>query len=71
VASLDWFSPIEEPPPPKVVPSDRDGDKILDKDDACLDEKGVANDDPSKNGCPPPKDRDGDGIVDPKMRALT
>jgi OOP family OmpA-OmpF porin len=66
VASLDWFSPIEEPPPPKEVPKDRDGDKILDKDDACPDEKGVPNDDPSKNGCPPPKDRDGDGIVDPE-----
>jgi outer membrane protein OmpA-like peptidoglycan-associated protein len=66
VASLDWFSPIEEPPPKPLPPSDRDGDKILDKDDACPDVKGIANDDPAKNGCPPPKDRDGDGIVDPE-----
>jgi outer membrane protein OmpA-like peptidoglycan-associated protein len=66
VASLDWFLPIEEPPPKVIPPSDRDGDGIFDKDDACPDEKGIKSDDPSKNGCPPPKDRDGDGIVDPE-----
>ena len=32
--------------------------------DACPDEPGVADPDPKKNGCPPPKDRDGDGVVD-------
>ena len=55
--------------PAKVVavptPSDRDGDGILDADDACPDVKGVKTDDPKTNGCPPPPpDRDGDGIID-------
>ena len=53
-------------PPPR--PSDRDDDGILDRDDACPDVKGVADDDPKKNGCPPPPapvDTDGDGIFDP------
>ncbi|HAE34451.1 MAG TPA: hypothetical protein DCG22_01565 [Bacteroidetes bacterium] len=26
----------------------------------------MASDDPAKNGCPPPKDTDGDGILDPE-----
>jgi outer membrane protein OmpA-like peptidoglycan-associated protein len=46
---------------------DRDGDGILDKDDACPDVPGVRDPDPEKNGCPPPPppaDRDGDGILD-------
>jgi outer membrane protein OmpA-like peptidoglycan-associated protein len=46
---------------------DRDGDGILDRDDACPDVKGVADEDPAKNGCPPPPppaDRDHDGILD-------
>ncbi|AKV00540.1 outer membrane protein OmpA [Labilithrix luteola] len=47
------------PPPP---PPDRDGDGIIDSEDACPDTKGVASSDPKKNGCPP--DRDGDGIID-------
>jgi outer membrane protein OmpA-like peptidoglycan-associated protein len=46
-------------PPP---PPDRDGDGILDRDDACPDIKGVPSDDPTQNGCPP--DSDGDGIRD-------
>jgi outer membrane protein OmpA-like peptidoglycan-associated protein len=45
--------------------ADRDGDGILDRDDACPDVKGVRDPDPQKNGCPPPAaDRDGDGIPD-------
>jgi OOP family OmpA-OmpF porin len=47
-------------PPPK----DRDGDGILDADDACPDVKGIADPDPKKNGCPPPVDTDHDGIID-------
>ena len=43
---------------------DRDGDGILDADDACPDTPGVHSDDPKKNGCPIPPDRDGDGIPD-------
>jgi OmpA-OmpF porin, OOP family len=46
------------------MPEDRDGDGILDDDDACPDEPGVRSDDPAKNGCPLPKDRDEDGIPD-------
>ncbi len=42
---------------------DRDGDRILDGDDACPDEAGPPSDDPARHGCP---DRDGDGIVDGK-----
>ncbi len=49
-------------PPPKG-PSDRDVDKILDKDDACPDEAGPDNKDPAKRGCPA-ADKDGDGIGD-------
>jgi outer membrane protein OmpA-like peptidoglycan-associated protein len=49
---------------------DRDHDGIVDSEDACLDVKGVADPDPTRNGCPvivpiaPPSDRDGDGILD-------
>lgn len=50
----------------QAVVTDRDGDGIADKDDACPDVKGNRNDDPTKNGCPPepPADRDHDGVVD-------
>ncbi|HEX3853661.1 MAG TPA: OmpA family protein, partial [Polyangiaceae bacterium] len=60
LASVEWVSSPAAPPPP-----DRDHDGILDADDACPDEKGIADPDPKKNGCPPPKDTDGDGIFDP------
>jgi OOP family OmpA-OmpF porin len=43
-------------------PSDRDGDGILDADDACPDLPGVESEDPDKHGCP--SDRDGDGVID-------
>jgi OOP family OmpA-OmpF porin len=55
VGMFEWAPSIED---------DRDGDGILDDVDACPDVRGVANDDPKKNGCPPPGDRDGDGIPD-------
>ena len=60
MASIEWSMPYEEeaPPPP---PADTDGDGILDPDDACPTVKGLASDDPAKNGCP---DTDGDGIID-------
>ncbi|MDB4942324.1 MAG: Outer rane lipoprotein omp16 precursor [Labilithrix sp.] len=50
----------------QAIVTDRDGDGIADKDDACPDVKGVTSSDPAKNGCPPekPADRDGDGIFD-------
>jgi OOP family OmpA-OmpF porin len=44
--------------------TDRDGDGIPDKVDACPDVRGVASSDPKKNGCPLPGDRDSDGIKD-------
>jgi outer membrane protein OmpA-like peptidoglycan-associated protein len=51
----------------EAVVTDRDGDGIPDKNDACPDVKGVRNDDATKNGCPPeppPSDRDHDGVFD-------
>lgn len=49
-------------PPPAPPPSDRDGDGVVDTDDACPDVPGVRTDDPKTNGCP--ADRDHDGIAD-------
>jgi OmpA-OmpF porin, OOP family len=47
---------------------DRDGDGILDDDDACPDVKGKPSRDPAKNGCPedgkPPADQDHDDVPD-------
>jgi outer membrane protein OmpA-like peptidoglycan-associated protein len=57
--------PPPPPPLPPPPPPDRDGDGILDADDACPDVKGVHTNDPKTNGCPPPPpDRDNDGIPD-------
>jgi len=50
-----------EPPPP-----DTDADGVIDPDDACPKEPGLAAEDPKQNGCPPPPDRDEDGIIDAK-----
>jgi outer membrane protein OmpA-like peptidoglycan-associated protein len=47
-----------------LPPPDRDGDGILDADDACISTPGVRSDDPEKNGCPPVVDADSDGIPD-------
>ena len=57
--------PVITPEAPPA-PADSDHDGILDADDACPELKGVADEDPKKNGCPPPKDSDGDGIFDPE-----
>ena len=59
------------PPPPPIPPPDTDHDGILDAVDACPDVKGVADQDPKKNGCPAPVDTDGDGIFDPEDACLT
>ena len=40
---------------------DRDGDGIVDDEDACPDTPGIATGDPATNGCP---DTDGDGVFD-------
>jgi OmpA-OmpF porin, OOP family len=55
LARLEYF--------PIIVP-DRDGDGILDAEDACPDVPGIRTGDPKTNGCPPVPDRDGDGILD-------
>jgi OmpA-OmpF porin, OOP family len=66
LANLEWAPGMEEKP----VVHDRDGDGVLDDDDACPDEPGIRTDDPKTNGCPPPAappppaDRDKDGILD-------
>ena len=52
------YAPMKEEKKPIV---DRDHDGILDKDDACPDEVGIASADPNTNGCP---DRDRDGVID-------
>jgi OOP family OmpA-OmpF porin len=65
LASLEWVPAYAEPlppAPPETAPEDRDGDGIVDDDDACPDTPGVKTDDPKTNGCPP--DRDGDGVID-------
>lgn len=65
--SIEWAPDVEKKEPlvlRPLPPKDRDGDGILDKDDACPDVAGVASDDPKKNGCPLPGDRDKDGILD-------
>ncbi|MGZ3424687.1 MAG: OmpA family protein [Polyangiales bacterium] len=71
LASVDYFPAIEEKKPepkpepkPEVKvepPKDKDGDGILDVDDACVDVPGKKTDDPKTNGCP---DKDGDGVFD-------
>jgi outer membrane protein OmpA-like peptidoglycan-associated protein len=61
--------PPPPPPPPPVVEaakSDRDGDAIVDEEDACPDVPGPRTDDPKTNGCPPADDHvrvEGDKIV--------
>ncbi len=65
LASLEWVPAYAEPlppAPPATAPEDRDGDGVVDDDDACPDTPGVKTDDPKTNGCPP--DRDGDGVPD-------
>ncbi len=59
MASLERVAPFETAKP---KPADRDGDGVLDNEDACADVPGVRTSDPKTNGCPP--DRDGDGVLD-------
>ena len=58
--------PPAPPPPPAAVSrrltSDRDGDGIVDGDDACPWCRACGTKTPPRHGCPP--DRDDDGIVD-------
>lgn len=76
VASVEWMPDVEEKkkaeePPKKLelpppAPTDRDGDGILDADDACPDERGIPSPDKAQHGCQPPLDKDGDRIIDPE-----
>lgn len=58
------YSPKQKEPITVVPVQDRDGDRIVDSQDACPNEPGVMSPDPTKNGCPPPKDTDLDGVWD-------
>lgn len=51
-------------PPRDRSDEDDDSDGVRNGVDACPYEKGLENDDPKRNGCPPP-DRDSDKIADP------
>lgn len=65
VLGVEYAPAVDEPAPvAAALPTDQDGDGIIDKFDACPTEPGVETSDPATNGCPPPKDRDGDGVVD-------
>ncbi|MDP9034969.1 MAG: OmpA family protein [Myxococcota bacterium] len=60
LASLEWMPDIAAQEQP--AKTDRDGDGILDGEDACPDVAGIRTADPKTNGCP--ADRDGDGVPD-------
>jgi outer membrane protein OmpA-like peptidoglycan-associated protein len=59
---IDESRPAPYAAPPAPLPADRDGDGVLDTEDACPDVAGVRTADPQTNGCP--ADRDKDSIVD-------
>jgi OOP family OmpA-OmpF porin len=59
VGSIEWAPGVTEA---TTRPSDRDGDGVLDEEDACPDVPGVRTHDLNTNGCP--SDRDEDGIID-------
>ena len=50
--------------PLRDTAKDTDGDGILDRDDACPNERGIRTGDPATHGCPPAADRDRDGVLD-------
>lgn len=57
------YSPESEATPEAPADADRDG--VLDRDDACPNQPGVATTTPATNGCPPAaSDRDHDGVSD-------
>ena len=53
------LDPAKKAPPPSTAPPDADGDGVLDAQDQCPAQAGLAPD-----GCPAPQDSDGDGISD-------
>jgi outer membrane protein OmpA-like peptidoglycan-associated protein len=64
-ALLGWMPPGEARTegPAETEKGDRDDDGFRDDVDACPDEKGELQGDPTRDGCPPP-DRDFDSILD-------
>lgn len=60
--SLEWV-PGDAPRAPEPKPDDKDGDGIVDAEDACMYAPGPKSDDKTLNGCPIP-DMDKDGIPD-------
>jgi OOP family OmpA-OmpF porin len=62
LASLEYVPGLPAPAAPPPSESDRDGDGVVDRFDACPELRGIATADPATNGCPP--DRDKDAIVD-------
>ncbi len=63
LVSLEWAPAYE---PERAPIGDRDGDGVLDTEDACLTVPGIRTGDPRTNGCPPKPvmDRDGDTVPD-------
>lgn len=55
---------VEQPPPPPPAPGDRDGDGILDPNDACPDDPEDFDAYEDADGCPEDQDTDGDGLAD-------
>jgi outer membrane protein OmpA-like peptidoglycan-associated protein len=55
---------VSSAPAPVPLPGDRDGDGILDPDDACPDRPENYNGYQDEDGCPDDPDTDGDGIPD-------
>lgn len=51
-------------PPPPAPPGDRDGDGIIDEQDACPDEPEDLDGSEDADGCPESEDTDGDGLDD-------
>lgn len=64
VAEVAEVAKVAEPADREpYIPPDRDGDGVVDGQDACPDVAGVRSDDPKTNGCPPDPDRDKDGVL--------
>ncbi|MBL8683191.1 MAG: OmpA family protein [Myxococcales bacterium] len=61
------YAPVRRPAAP--VPTDRDGDGVIDPDDQCVDVPQGDHPDPARRGCPL-GDRDRDGVLDPEDQCV-
>jgi hypothetical protein len=61
--SLEWNAPALRAPL-TAAERDGDGDGVLDREDACVDQAGPRSRDALSNGCPRPVDSDRDGVRD-------